>query len=986
VTDAEIIDELLERLFSSGSLPLRGAFLNAHEEVYDRLSELVRRGLVDVWLEEFLMVLPNGLAIARSKHVDELIRWTDEIKTSLGEAHRSNESKTWTIAELAALTGLREFSVRVALLYRGRFLGDLLGPQADPKTGFFEATQLTFEVRLPRETLASKVARAKASGAPSATVRPSPIPVTAPHVASRSLSKDEKQVIKAVLEGDNRQWPTLRFLANASEPLAELTFNSAADADTFSGIADALGFVTSRKDVVMLSEAKGAAAAKLAILTLDAVAGELVQFLERRARRHFDDEWTQLRTQVVEREAALNQISPLLQLDLVHRWLDITYGVGGWECDLRELRAKPLLQVVIFELTEKRSGTRHLLATKGDHIQELPLAWRLSPAMVETTDASPSSSPNTPLAEAEGSSGSAVHPQESTKVDVGIITIRDDEAEAIVNRLSGEPHVSPRTSRHYLIAELGTTVVAVLKTNGQGNLQGHSAARDFYDDFRPRWLLLVGIGGGTPSDEFSLGDVVVSTRIVDLRIEARFEDEPTEYLSQGGPLHPEAANLVAGLSLRKAELRGWNVGTKIGRARPGIELEKLKTRLYGSKAWRADVKESLETHFKKDRAPLFVTAAIASSDRLIKDATLLDGWKKHNRDVRAVEMEAAGVYVAAHEKGMRFIAIRGISDIVGLKRKAEWTAFACETPAAFVVHLLVNGWFSSGGGTGSGSTAALPSGSAATSEVHPTNSSTSTAATTGMTAVTPAVGAAPVVANPSGATAQFESEQKLWLSAQPSRRTQWASKWPSHAVFSFSVVPKNVISLGTHSDLRTAVHNARVDGVGLTFPNCVEDRFTTIQNRPGSIQGSLDLGDYQELWQLHNSGAFWYTSLVREGGPRQPGELSIEFEVVPWMIGLAVRYARRLFAKKAVERLAYSFVFEGMKDRRLTSFKPNKLRNQYKTEEERIEVSGETTLHALTTDWPKLAGDAVREIFSLFNWEIAPRTIEQELDEVRGGD
>jgi nucleoside phosphorylase len=57
------------------------------------------------------------------------------------------------------------------------------------------------------------------------------------------------------------------------------------------------------------------------------------------------------------------------------------------------------------------------------------------------------------------------------------------------------------------------------------------------------------------------------------------------------------------------------------------------------------------------------------------------------RQVVAVEMESAGIYKATHGR-VPFLAIRGISDVVGFKRDPDWTAYACETAAAFAQAFL----------------------------------------------------------------------------------------------------------------------------------------------------------------------------------------------------------------------------------------------------------------------------------------------------------
>ena len=101
------------------------------------------------------------------------------------------------------------------------------------------------------------------------------------------------------------------------------------------------------------------------------------------------------------------------------------------------------------------------------------------------------------------------------------------------------------------------------------------------------------------------------------------------------------------------------------------------------------MRQKIKRHFgsSASRPPLAVTGASASSDRLIKDDDLLEVWQKIARQVVAVEMESAGIYKATHGR-VPFFAIRGISDVVGFKRDPDWTAYACETAAAFTKAFL----------------------------------------------------------------------------------------------------------------------------------------------------------------------------------------------------------------------------------------------------------------------------------------------------------
>jgi nucleoside phosphorylase len=107
--------------------------------------------------------------------------------------------------------------------------------------------------------------------------------------------------------------------------------------------------------------------------------------------------------------------------------------------------------------------------------------------------------------------------------------------------------------------------------------------------------------------------------------------------------------------------------------------------LAGPPEWQRELRGKLEHHYgaaASPRAPIYATGPIASSDRLVKDPELLIPWLQTARSMLAIEMEAAGVYRAARER-CPMLAIRGISDIVGLKRADAWTKYACASAAAF---------------------------------------------------------------------------------------------------------------------------------------------------------------------------------------------------------------------------------------------------------------------------------------------------------------
>jgi predicted nucleotide-binding protein/nucleoside phosphorylase len=274
------------------------------------------------------------------------------------------------------------------------------------------------------------------------------------------------------------------------------------------------------------------------------------------------------------------------------------------------------------------------------------------------------------------------------KVDFGIITIREDEFEAVLTRFPAAGRVAGR--RHYNLCRVdlpggGSYLGAVLRCIEQGNGEAQSAAHDLLEDLKPHWLLVVGIAGGVPSEDFSLGDVIVSTRVHDFSVEAVLQEKEPEYALSGGPVDRAAAVLVANLPALKAELGHWNVAKAIAAPRPEINIREVA--LYGDNEWSDRVRRSLSLHAGRTN-PLVVSGAIASSDRLIKDTEVLAAWMKMTRQVLAAEMESAGVYRATYGRQVPTLSIRGISDIVGLKRDASWTQYACHTAAAFALALV----------------------------------------------------------------------------------------------------------------------------------------------------------------------------------------------------------------------------------------------------------------------------------------------------------
>lgn len=274
-------------------------------------------------------------------------------------------------------------------------------------------------------------------------------------------------------------------------------------------------------------------------------------------------------------------------------------------------------------------------------------------------------------------------------VDAAIITIRPDEFTAVLTNLPKT--FTYRMSNIYNVAIINSYEgrplrIATVRTIDQGNLASQDLARDLYDDLRPGWILVAGIGGVVPNDDLSLGDVAVSSSVVDLTVEAQINGKPAEFAAKGGPLHESARAVVANLPAYASRLADWQ--DNITLEKPAIAIREES--LYGDDEWKDAVRSALHAHQNRvSNEPRIRDACMGSSDRLIKATEYPLIWREVARQIQVFEMEFAGVYSALFGTNIPTIAIRGISDIVGLNRSPEWTAYACQAAAAFTIRFLM---------------------------------------------------------------------------------------------------------------------------------------------------------------------------------------------------------------------------------------------------------------------------------------------------------
>lgn len=289
------------------------------------------------------------------------------------------------------------------------------------------------------------------------------------------------------------------------------------------------------------------------------------------------------------------------------------------------------------------------------------------------------------------------------KVVIGIISIREDEYEAVLSRFPRHRLVIG-ASVLYQYAEVQTQAgetlgVAIARSPEQGEGPAQALASSMIAELTPQWIFVVGIAGGLPGSEYTLGDVLLSQRMHDFAVSAAIEGKAPEFQDMGGPMVVEVERLVTGLKGLRTRLGPWNEEQSLGRRMPKLKVPKdvASNELYGSDEWKSKLLGVLREHFpsgKNARKPDFFAAVIIASNTLVKDTSLASQWRQHARQAAAVEMELGGVCRAArygNDGSTRVLAVRGLSDIVGYRRSSGWTQYACHSAAAFAAALATSG-------------------------------------------------------------------------------------------------------------------------------------------------------------------------------------------------------------------------------------------------------------------------------------------------------
>jgi nucleoside phosphorylase len=264
-----------------------------------------------------------------------------------------------------------------------------------------------------------------------------------------------------------------------------------------------------------------------------------------------------------------------------------------------------------------------------------------------------------------------------------------------------------RDTNSYTLGRMGVHNVVIAVMPEIGNNSAATVATQLLNDFKSvRFGLLVGIGGGIPSDsenDLRLGDVVVSKPIATFGGVVQFDMgkiHSNGQFERTGALKKPPAGLLANMTRLEAQhiRNGSQIPEYLSKmlrrfpnmeekyAYPGIAYDQLFEVTYnhegGNTCQLCDRSKVVERAPRKNITPRIHYGTIGSSNIVIKDGITRERLRKE-LGILCVEMEAAGLM-----DQFSCLVIRGICDYADSHKNNRWQPYAAATAAAYAKELL----------------------------------------------------------------------------------------------------------------------------------------------------------------------------------------------------------------------------------------------------------------------------------------------------------
>jgi nucleoside phosphorylase len=291
---------------------------------------------------------------------------------------------------------------------------------------------------------------------------------------------------------------------------------------------------------------------------------------------------------------------------------------------------------------------------------------------------------------------------------IGIICALPIELAAAVKVLDQE---HPRLEQNqdddnsYRFGRIGdhNIVIGCLAAGRTGHVSAASVALKMKSSFSCiRFGLMVGIGGGVPTDEHDirLGDIVVSQPAGEHGGVVQYDfgkSRPKGVFERTGSLSPPPNALLTTLTdvVAAQEMDELNMAaylSQLAERLPAYRFpSKLSDDLYqpdhlhqgGKNCHSCGTENYVQREERDDKTPAIHYGTIASGNRVMKDAIERDKISQDLGGVLCFEMEAAGLM-----NNFPCLVIRGISDYSDSHKNDGWQRYAAATAAAFAKELL----------------------------------------------------------------------------------------------------------------------------------------------------------------------------------------------------------------------------------------------------------------------------------------------------------
>ncbi|CAN9183859.1 unnamed protein product [Alternaria alternata] len=278
---------------------------------------------------------------------------------------------------------------------------------------------------------------------------------------------------------------------------------------------------------------------------------------------------------------------------------------------------------------------------------------------------------------------------------------------AAAQEMLDEEHDTPRYDAHdtnlYTCGRVGehNVVIACLPEGQTGTSSAAAVAAQMKSTFSStRFGLMVGIGGGVPSEEADvrLGDVVVSKPHKTHGGVVQYDlgkATPSGFERTGALNTPPTVLLNAVANVRAKQMRGKGtlleylskLGSLPAFTREAAGSDTLFEAEYDHAGGEATcVKCSAEHVVIRETRRQDVVAhygTIASGNQVIKDAAVRDKLSAELGGVLCFEMEAAGLM-----NSFPCLVIRGICDYADSHKNKRWQPYAAATAAAYAKEVL----------------------------------------------------------------------------------------------------------------------------------------------------------------------------------------------------------------------------------------------------------------------------------------------------------